>query len=29
MEMQFAVPCLFGLEGIVGDGLRRMDMAEV
>ena len=27
--MQFAVPCLFGLEGIVGDGLRRMDMAEV
>ena len=28
-EMQFAVPCLFGLEGPVGDELRRLDMNAV
>ena len=27
--MRFAVPCLFGLEGLVGDELRRMDMQDV
>ena len=27
--MTFCVPCLFGLEGLVGDELRRMDAAEV
>ena len=25
-EMQFAVPTLFGLEGLAGDELRRMNM---
>lgn len=29
MEMTFCVPCLFGLEGLAGDELRRMDMKEV
>ena len=29
MEMEFAVPCLFGLEGLVGDELRRLDLADV
>ena len=28
-EMQFAVPTLFGLEGLAGDELRRMDMQNV
>ena len=28
-EMQFAVPTLFGLEGLAGDELRRMDMENV
>ena len=28
-QMQFAVPCLFGLEGLAGDELRRMDMENV
>jgi len=28
-EMQFAVPCLFGLEGLAGDELRRMNMENV
>ena len=25
----FSVPCLFGLEGLVGDELRRLDMENV
>ncbi len=29
MDMEFVVPCLFGLEGLVGDELRRMDLQEV
>ena len=29
MEMRFAVPCLFGLEGLAGDELRRMNMENV
>ena len=29
MELQFAVPCLFGLEGIAGDELRRLNMENV
>ena len=29
MEFQFAVPCLFGLEGIAGDELRRLNMENV
>ena len=29
MELQFAVPCLFGLEGLAGDELRRMNMENV
>ena len=29
MSMTFYVPCLFGLEGPVGDELRRLGMAEV
>ena len=29
MQMQFAVPCLFGLEGIAGEELRRMDLKNV
>jgi len=28
-NLTFAVPCLFGLEGLVGDELRRMDMENV
>ena len=28
-EMQFAVPCLFGLEGIAGDELRRLELGGV
>ncbi len=28
-HLQFAVPCLFGLEGIAGEELRRMDMENV
>ncbi len=29
MELQFIVPCLFGLEGLAAEELRRMDMANV
>jgi putative N6-adenine-specific DNA methylase len=29
MELQFAVPCLFGLEGIAGDELRRLNMENI
>ena len=29
MELQFIVPCLFGLEGIAGDELRRLNMENV
>lgn len=28
-ELTFSVPCLFGLEGLVGNELRRMDLQEV
>ena len=28
-DLQFAVPCLFGLEGLAGDELRRMNMENV
>ena len=28
-DLQFIVPCLFGLEGLAGDELRRMDMENV
>ena len=28
-KLQFAVPCLFGLEGLAGEELRRMDMENV
>ena len=28
-EMQFAVPTLFGLEGLAGDELRRRNMENV
>ena len=28
-QMQFAVPCLFGLEGLAGDELRRLNMENV
>ena len=28
-KMQLIVPCLFGLEGLAGDELRRMDMEDV
>ena len=28
-NLRFAVPCLFGLEGLAGDELRRMDMEDV
>ena len=28
-NLQFMVPCLFGLEGLAGDELRRMDMENV
>lgn len=29
MKMEFMVPCLFGLEGLVGDELRRLGMESV
>jgi len=29
MELQFAAPCLFGLEGIAGDELRRLNIDNV
>ena len=29
MNMEFAVPCLFGLEGIAADELKRLDMENV
>ena len=29
MELQFAVPCLFGLEGLAGDELKRLQMENV
>ena len=29
MELQFVAPCLFGLEGLAGDELRRMNMENV
>ena len=29
MKLQFAAPCLFGLEGIAGDELRRLNMENV
>ena len=28
-NLQFIVPCLFGLEGIAGDELRRLNMENV
>ena len=28
-NMEFAVPCLFGLEGLAGDELRRLQMENV
>lgn len=28
-QMEFSVPCLFGLEGLTGDELRRLDMDNV
>ena len=28
-QFQFCVPCLFGVEGLVADELRRMDLSEV
>ena len=28
-SMTFCVPCLFGLEGLVGDELRRLDLQNV
>ena len=28
-QMEFSVPCLFGLEGLTGDELRRLNMANV
>ena len=28
-KFEFAVPCLFGLEGIAGDELRRLDIEDV
>ncbi len=28
-NLQFAVPCLFGLEGIAGDELRQLDLENV
>ena len=27
--MDFSVPCLFGLEGLVGEELRRLKLADV
>ena len=29
MDLQFCVPCLFGLEGLAADELRRMDAPSV
>ena len=29
MNLQYVAPCLFGLEGLAGDELRRMDMENV
>lgn len=29
MQLQYIAPCLFGLEGLAGDELRRMDMQNV
>ena len=29
LQFQFCVPCLFGVEGLVADELRRMDLPEV
>ena len=28
-NLQFAVPCLFGLEGLAGDELKRLNMEKV
>ena len=28
-KMEFSVPCLFGLEGLAGDELRRLDLENV
>ena len=28
-NMTFCVPCLFGLEGLVGDELKRLDLQNV
>ena len=28
-NFEFAVPCLFGLEGIAGDELRRLDLENI
>ena len=28
-NFEFSVPCLFGLEGLVGDELRRLDIENV
>ena len=28
-QFEFAVPCLFGLEGLAGDELRRLDLENV
>ena len=28
-NLEFAVPCLFGLEGLAGDELRRLDIENV
>ena len=27
--LTYAIPCLFGLEGLVGDGLRRLGLQDV
>ncbi|MBO4798018.1 MAG: hypothetical protein J5494_04510 [Candidatus Methanomethylophilaceae archaeon] len=29
MELEMCVPCLFGLEGLAADELRRLDMKQV
>ena len=29
MNLQYVAPCLFGLEGLAGDELRRLDMENV
>ena len=29
MDLTYAVPCLFGLEGLVGDEVRRLGLADV